>query len=476
MHAWVARVCPGWGETAFPGDQRKAQKGDSFQEATKRRTELALELQRIPAGVASTHAAVAAWSDTPRSYAVEPLLPLQTPGFTGLAADASVACLGAAPPEPPAPPVRVTPPAFLSRRGASSAVDQDAMPAAGPGGDFYVAEDEEDEDEVQEYAGVEGATGVQYRGAFWVDGDEFDDDDFNCLELGNEDDLALKCGGAELSGGATNMEHMPEDLTEAEVDPFDDDDDDDDDDFDSHMPTMVNQVNLDRKYGGGRLMSKSFMEHALEEPSVEQLVCLLSRLVFADERMLKLGMCYEDRLHKRPFCSKHYNPLYFRREDAICVAFGIKTKALTQALETGGIKHLKHVLHVGVNVAEVSNVSSAQISKSRPAALYIVYVVAAIKSQAQFAETHRSAHMMRKGGGAVGPSGAETHRMIFQAKLDEKLDDLVARISMPELKRVFKLTSGWSLNAIAKKKRLPTVDGKKYAELRALFSRRGLSY
>ena len=98
----------------------------------------------------------------------------------------------------------------------------------------------------------------------------------------------------------------------------------------------------------------------------------------------------------RPFSATHYNPCWFDREDAICVAFGISTKKLAETLETAGIMHLKHKLGVGVNHCETSNIPHDN-SVSRKAALYIVPVVDTISTQAQFESKHLSNYMMVKG-------------------------------------------------------------------------------
>ena len=78
--------------------------------------------------------------------------------------------------------------------------------------------------------------------------------------------------------------------------------------------------------------------HALFKPTPEALRELLS--VLCSTGLWKLGSCYEDMLDTRPFSSQ-YNSTYFHTAGAMCVAFGITSKATAAALETAGIMHLK---------------------------------------------------------------------------------------------------------------------------------------
>jgi hypothetical protein len=102
-------------------------------------------------------------------------------------------------------------------------------------------------------------------------------------------------------------------------------------------------------------MRRINIHHALHSPSKEQLTTLLSTLC-SDGRLWKLGSCFEDLLDSRPFCVTHYNPTWFDTKDAMCVAYSITTKELAAALETAGIQHLKHTLHVGVNVKDQDSI------------------------------------------------------------------------------------------------------------------------
>ena len=129
-------------------------------------------------------------------------------------------------------------------------------------------------------------------------------------------------------------------------------------------------------------MHRINIHHALHSPSKEQLTTLLST-VCSDRRLWKLGSCFEDQLDSRPFSTQHYNSTWFDTKDAMCVAHGITTKELAAALETAGIQHLKHTLHVGVNVKGQDDVPHDAISAARPQALYIVPVVRTITTQAQ---------------------------------------------------------------------------------------------
>ena len=142
-------------------------------------------------------------------------------------------------------------------------------------------------------------------------------------------------------------------------------------------------------------MRRINIDHALHSPSKEQLTTLLSTLC-SDGRLWKLGSCFESQLDTRPFSTQHYNPTWFDTEDAMCVAYAITTKELAAALETAGIRHLKHTLLVGVNVKDQDDVPHDAISAARPQALYIVPVVRTITTQAQFKAEHLSEYKLKK--------------------------------------------------------------------------------
>jgi len=139
------------------------------------------------------------------------------------------------------------------------------------------------------------------------------------------------------------------------------------------------------------------MGHALPVPSEGELTKLLTKLC-SDGPLWKLGSCFEDMLDVRPFNTSHYNPNWFVSNDAICVAYGITTKALAKALETTGIRHLKHTLLVGVNVKDHDDVPHDGISSARPQALYIVPGVRTITTQTQFKAEHLSEYKLKLAG------------------------------------------------------------------------------
>ena len=167
------------------------------------------------------------------------------------------------------------------------------------------------------------------------------------------------------------------------------------------------------------------MKFALQQPTKEEFRRLLTSLFPDPGRFAKLGQCMNDQLNKRPFSAIHYNPRWFDRPNAICVAYGIQTKELAEELESAGIVHLKYTLKVGVNHNEVSTIPHKKIGVNRPSALYIVPVVNTIKSQAQFAEEHISAHTMGK--------DAEQTAATRKAKLEAKLVKKVLRSSGRDL-------------------------------------------
>ena len=82
----------------------------------------------------------------------------------------------------------------------------------------------------------------------------------------------------------------------------------------------------------------------------------------------------------------------------MCVAYAITTKELAAALETAGIRHLKHTLLVGVNVKDQDDVPHDVISAARPQARYLVPVVRTITTQAQFKAEHLSEYKLKNVG------------------------------------------------------------------------------
>ena len=130
---------------------------------------------------------------------------------------------------------------------------------------------------------------------------------------------------------------------------------------------------------------KMNVEHAVCCPSVERLKELLSDLC-SDGRLWKIGSAYEDQLDHRVTGSTDYDPAWFSRSEALCVAYGIKSREEAELLETAGIHHLSKVMQVGVNVQQVGHVPNSVITKERPQGLYIVPVVRKFSSQSQYFE------------------------------------------------------------------------------------------
>ena len=78
------------------------------------------------------------------------------------------------------------------------------------------------------------------------------------------------------------------------------------------------------------------------------------------------------------------------------MAYGITTKDRAKALESAGIQHLKHTLHIGVNVKDTDDVPHDAICDARPQALYIVPAVRTIATQAQFKDEHLSEYKLKR--------------------------------------------------------------------------------
>ena len=112
------------------------------------------------------------------------------------------------------------------------------------------------------------------------------------------------------------------------------------------------------------------MAHALCSPSVAQLIELLVSL--CSTGLWKLGSCFERLLDVRTHDAAHYNPKYFNRDGAICVAYGIASKVLAASLESTGIQYLKYTMRVGVNSKDSDDVPHDGYSAFNLAVLYLV--------------------------------------------------------------------------------------------------------
>ena len=176
-------------------------------------------------------------------------------------------------------------------------------------------------------------------------------------------------------------------------------------------------------------------------PSVAQLVALLVSL--RSTGLWKLGSCFERLLDRRTHDAAHYNPKYFNRDGAICVAYGIASKVLAATLESTGIQYLKYTLRVGVNSKDSDDVPHGGYSAFDLAALYLVPLVARITTQAQFFQEHVSYYLMNKQG------ITKLERKL--AKRAAKLAELMELIPPRELSRAFQHVSSpyylWKLQA-----------------------------
>ena len=201
------------------------------------------------------------------------------------------------------------------------------------------------------------------------------------------------------------------------------------------------------------------MYHALCSPSVAQLIALLASLCATG--LWKLGSCFERLLDVRTHDAAHYNPKYFNRDGAICVAYGIASKVLAAALECAGIQHLKYTLRVGVNSKDSDDVPHDGYSSVNLAALYIVQVAARITTQAQFFQEHVSYYMER----THGTSTKEERKL---AKRAAKLAELMELIPPAALSRAFQGNFN-DLIALQKPRKIKTSNAIIFEELRELY-------
>ena len=161
------------------------------------------------------------------------------------------------------------------------------------------------------------------------------------------------------------------------------------------------------------------MDHALCSPSVAQLIALLGSL--CSTGLWKLGSCFERLLDLRTHHAGHYNPLYFNRDGAICVAYGIASKVVAATLESTGIQYLKYTLGVGVNSKDSDDVPHGGYSAFNLAALYLVPVVLRITTQAQFFQEHVSYYMQRKHDPSTKEAMKEERKLLKEREEEDKL-------------------------------------------------------
>ena len=134
---------------------------------------------------------------------------------------------------------------------------------------------------------------------------------------------------------------------------------------------------------------------ALFKPSCAQ---LKNRIEHLGLGLWKIGGCYMDLLDVRPRNAAHYNPKYFDRDGAVCLAYGMTDKQNAAMLETTAIQHAKFQLRIGVNTKSQDDVPHDGYSPERPAALYAVPVRPHITTQQQFEKVHVSYYMERTHG------------------------------------------------------------------------------
>ena len=170
------------------------------------------------------------------------------------------------------------------------------------------------------------------------------------------------------------------------------------------------------------------------------LIALLTAL--CSTGLWKLGQCLERLIHTRPRDAAHYNPTYFNRDGAICIARGITAKSISAALETAGIRlrHLKYTLLTGVNTKDSDDVPHDHISLDETAALYIVPTVSSIATQQQFSVQHVSYYLMNQ-----GTTKEERKLAKRAAKLQEHLAVIPARLLSEAMQYGQSVRSLWQL-------------------------------
>ena len=175
----------------------------------------------------------------------------------------------------------------------------------------------------------------------------------------------------------------------------------------------------------------------------------------------KIGSCYEDKLSIRPRCAAQYDPVYFDRDRAVRLCYGLVDTAHAALLETACIRHAKFDLMTGVNTKSKDDTPHDGYCAGRPGALYAVPVRSDVATtQEEFTQVHVSYYMQSK------PPKKSTHQ-----KRQELLEQLIAAIPMQQLQRAFdqRWTSAWELRKLQPKYGFKESNNTIYSELRVLF-------
>ena len=178
---------------------------------------------------------------------------------------------------------------------------------------------------------------------------------------------------------------------------------------------------------------------ALFNPSPEELKLRVERLANLG-LLVKIGSCLQNLLDVRPRDAAHYNPKYFYRDGAVCLAYGIIDKQLAAMLETTAIQHAKFQLRIGVNTKSHDDVPHDGYSPERPAALYAVPVRPHITTQQQFEKVHVSYYMERTHGTTTKEERKAAKRApggVIGTKRAKLLKAYIDMIPMQQLRRAF---------------------------------------
>ena len=129
-------------------------------------------------------------------------------------------------------------------------------------------------------------------------------------------------------------------------------------------------------------------------------------------KVCKIGSCFHNQVHLRPFSREHYHPKYFRDDQVYIIAYGIECHEVYALLERHAIAHAKYILKVGVNVRvnEKKVPKKNRPTSSKQGCIYMVLGKDYITSQLDFENVHVSTYMRDKLGMPPEPSKTRTIR------------------------------------------------------------------
>ena len=163
-----------------------------------------------------------------------------------------------------------------------------------------------------------------------------------------------------------------------------------------------------------------------------QLYDRLNRLL--PTRLIKVGQAYTDRVDQRTCNASHYNPEFFARESAVCIATGFETKAIACDIETKAIAYVKKLGRC-VNATLKGAIPHDGYHAGRTGALYAVPTVTTFKNVAEFHEKHVSWFRAQKKKGKQGAEQAAKQKQAAKQAAEQAAKQAAKQKKAAKLKK-----------------------------------------